>query len=395
MLKCLPNTFKKHTMAGFILVCALALMIIFPSNAYAAGGLSMSTKYPGITVKAGDNLNFSLDFDNANGGGAVALSIASMPEGWEGHFEGVGKEIDQVYLQNGNSIGSATFYVDVPVETVQGDYEIKLLAQGMGGSSTVTLNLTVNEEDLGSSTLTTQYAEQEGSSDTSFSFSTTVQNNTPSEQSYSLSANAPSSWKVNFQTTDSFTQVAAITVDPRSSQGITVNVSAPSDTEAGEYVIPISAVSGSETLTEEVTVVITGTYDVYLSTPSGRLSFDATANKKTDVTLSVTNNGNVDLQNLNLTSSLPDGWVAEFSEGTIPVLEAGATKEITAYITPSENAMSGDYAMALYVDNDDAHSSADFRVSVKTETIWGIVGLLVIAGTLCGLGYIFNKYGRR
>lgn len=137
--------------------------------------------------------------------------------------------------------------------------------------------------------------------------------------------------------------MAAITVDARSSQAMSVEVVPPDEVEAGDYTIQISAVSATETLSDELTVTITGSYEIELTTPSGLLSFDATANKKTSVTLNITNNGNVDLQNVNLTSSAPTDWVVEFSESEISVLEAGATREVTAYVTPSKDAMSGDY----------------------------------------------------
>ena len=103
----------------------------------------------------------------------------------------------------------------------------------------------------------------------------------------------------------------------------------------------------------------------------------------------------MDLQNINLTSSLPDEWTAEFSQSIIDVLEAGATVEVTMTLTPSESAMSGDYASVISVSNGDASDSVEFRVTVKTETIWGVVGILLIAAAAAGLWYVFKKYGRR
>ena len=75
--------------------------------------------------------------------------------------------------------------------------------------------------------------------------------------------------------------------------------------EKGDYTIPISAISAEDSLSQDLSVSITGTYSVSLSTPDGRLSLDAYADKETSVTLSITNNGNVDLTNLNLTSTAP------------------------------------------------------------------------------------------
>lgn len=65
------------------------------------------------------------------------------------------------------------------------------------------------------------------------------------------------------------------------------------------------------------------------------MSLDAYANQESAVQLSLTNSGNSDLTNVNLTSSAPSGWTVRFSTETIDVIEAGATVETTAYITPA------------------------------------------------------------
>ena len=132
-----------------------------------------------------------------------------------------------------------------------------------------------------------------------------------------------------------------------------------------------------------------------MSTPSGKLSFDAYANAEKSVTLSVTNNGNVDLQNLNLTSSAPSGWEVSFDESTIDLLEAGSTKEVTAHVTPGEDAMTGDYVATLTVGTEETSDSTEFRVSVKTRTSWGIIALGIIVLLVIFLARIFKKYGRR
>lgn len=383
---------RRMAAAVVVAVCLLAMQM----TALASGGLEMSTNYPGITVKAGDELDFDLDFYNGSGTGVkTALSVLSIPEGWEHHFEGNGTEISHVYVKSGETPSAAKFYVTVPAETEQGTYSITLQAEGGGMTSTLSLTLNVNEEQLGSSAFTTEYAEQEGSAGTEFSFSSTLQNNTPKEQSYSFSANAPAGWTVAFKPSGENTQVAAMDVEARGSQTMNIKVTPPNGVAAGEYKIPISAASASEKLSDELKVVITGDYQLELTTPSGLLSFDANANKETDVTIRVANNGNVDMQNINLTSAAPEGWNVEFSESSIDVLEAGAAKEVTVHVTPSEESMSGDYALQLTAKNSETTDSAEFRVTVKTETIWGIVGLLLIVAAAAGLGFVFKKYGRR
>ena len=122
---------------------------------------------------------------------------------------------------------------------------------------------------------------------------------------------------------------------------------------------------------------------------------DAYADKETSVTLSITNNGNVDLTNLNLTSTAPTNWDVSFSESTIDTLEAGATKEVTAYIKPAQDVVTGDYVTDITIKNDSASSMAEFRVSVKTPTTWGIVAVAIIVVLVAVLAGIFKKFGRR
>ena len=148
-------------------------------------------------------------------------------------------------------------------------------------------------------------------------------------------------------------------------------------------------------MNQDLSVSITGTYNVSLSTPDGRLSLDAYADKESSVTLSITNNGNVDLTNLNLTSTAPTDWDVSFSESTIDTLEAGATKEVTAYIKPAQDVITGDYVTDITIKNDSASSMAEFRVSVKTPTTWGIVAVAIIVVLVAVLAGIFKKFGRR
>lgn len=392
------NTSKSTRPLPRVLAAGLILLLILSlaPMAWAAGGLEMSTPYPGLTAKAGETLEFSLDFYNGSGAGAnVALSVTSLPDGWTGYFQGDGSQISHVYVKSGDNDGAATFRLTLPDDAAQGTYTVGLLASGGGLSSSLTLTLTVAESELGGSALSTEYAEQEGAAGTSFTFQTTIQNDTAKEQSYSFSSDAPAGWTVVFQPSGESTQVAAITVDARGSQTMDVVVTPPDGVEAGSYTIPISAISSTDTLSSELTVVITGTYALDLSTPSGLLSFDASANAQTDVTLQVSNTGNVDLQNITLSSSAPEGWTVEFSQSSIDVLEAGATQEVTAYVTPSGDAMSGDYVMTLDVSSSEASDSTEFRVTVKTQTVWGVVGILLIAAVAVGLGMVFRKYGRR
>ena len=385
---------KIYSMSAALLLLFLTVFSSFP--AFAAGGLELYTDYPGISVKAGDSQTISMNVSRSSGSSLDAdLSILSMPEGWEGYFSGNGSQISRVHVENGAE-APVTFNLEIPEDAAEGDYTVQLQAASDTGLTDVTdLVFSIQEVQYGQGSFEAEYPEQEGASGTAFSFSTTLVNNSAADQSYSLAAQAPAGWQVSFQPSGETTQVASIEVAAASSQGLTVEVTPPENVEAGEYTIPVSAISANDTLETELKVTVTGTYALDLSTPSGLLSFDAHANRESDVTLSITNNSNVDLQNITLTSSAPTDWTVTFEESSIDVLEAGATQEITAHVTPGDSAMTGDYVTTVTASCSEVSDTAEFRVSVKTDTVWGIVAVLIILALIAGVGAVFKKYGRR
>ena len=390
----------RFLMAAFAAVM-MALIMFWGSRTtvHAAGGLSLSTEYPGVTITPGETLNITLTLTNTSGSPVNAdVAIASLPDGWEGYLQGGDYEVNEVHVGTASEGTQLTLHLTVPDALEEGTYTVQVDADvNEEIYDSLTLSFEVNEVNAGAGSFTTEYPEQEGTAGTSFSFSTTLINNGLSTESYSLSSSAPSGWQVSFVPSDESTSVASIEVEPSTSQGLTVEVVPPEGVEAGEYDISCSAVSASETLTTDLKVVITGTYGISLSTPDGRLSFDSQANKDTDVTLTVTNTGNEELQNVTLTSSLPSGWEVTYDveDGIIDSIAAGSSAQVVATVTPSSEAITGDYVATFTAETDEATSSAEFRVSVKTSTLWGFVAVLIILCVAAGLVYVFRKYGRR
>ena len=390
---------RRSAWACTLILAVLLMLLMGARRTYGAGGLELNTDYPGISVKPGDTLSIGLTLENATGTGLDAdVSITSLPEGWEAYLQGGSYEVSRVHVNSGGEGTNLTLHVTVPGELTEGTYQAVVQASaGEGISDTLPITFEVSQVNAGKGSFTSEYPEQEGPSGTSFSFSTTLINNGLKNQSYSLSSNAPAGWNVSFTPSGESTTVAGIEVEPSQSQGLTVDVKPPEGIEAGEYAISCSAVSADETLSTDLTVVITGTYGITVSTPDGRLSFDAHANQTSDLTLNVTNTGNVDLTNVSLTSSLPPGWTSTFEleDNTIESIPAGSTTQVIVHVTPDADAITGDYAASFTASCEETSASADFRVSVKTSTVWGIVAIVIILCTVGGVGYVFRKYGRR
>lgn len=358
--------------------------------------VELSTPYPAMTVNAGDSLTLELALDNYSGASQTfALSVDECPEGWTTSLEASGRRVSRVHVRNGEVIEDVSLEVEVPLDTAEGEYSIVLGAEGEGYSDALEISLTVSAEELGQSSFEVEYPSQEGDSSTDFTFSATLINNTLNDQSYALSASAPTGWSVSFLPSGETTKVAALDLEARTTQGVDIEVTPPENVEAGTYEIPCTATTVSEKMSFTLSVTITGTYGLTLSTPSGLLSTDAVANQETAVQILLTNTGNTDLTNISLTSSTPDGWSVRYATEVVDLIEAGASVETTAYITPAESSISGDYATVLSATQSNASDTVELRITVKTETTWGIVGVAVIVVLLVIVALIMRKYGRR
>lgn len=382
----------------FTAMFCLCAARVFPAR--ADGGLELHTGYPGMAVEPGDSLSLTVDVDNLTGAALEAdVSVTSMPDGWDGYLQGGSYEISRIYVPAGEGSATMNLHLTVPGELEEGSYTVRIHAKAVDSEAADDLEFRFSaaSQEAGRGTFTSEYPMQEGASGTTFSFSTTLINNSLKPQTYNLSSNAPTGWTVSFLPSDGSTAVAAIDVEAGASQAVTVSVEPPESVESGEYQIPISAVSSSETLSTDLSVTITGTYGIELSTPDGRLSFDANAGRESDVTLYITNTGNVDLENVSLNSSAPSGWTVTYNldDNIIESLPAGSTSEVVASVKPGNDAITGDYVTSFSVSSEESSDTLEFRVSVKTSTMWGVVAIALVVVVALGVTFVFNKFGRR
>ncbi len=398
MLQGETKLFKTRTIRA-MMMWTLAFVLIasplFAGTARADGGLNLSTPYPGVTVSPGEDITFALSIENESATPQnVALSVDTLPEGWKAYFEGDGNPVSRVYAKDGETV-NVNFVIIAPDSTSENN-SIVVKAEGENGAvDTLQLDVTINEEEFTKGKLTAPYQEQQGSSTTIFDYSISLTNGSSKAQSYSLSAVAPKGWQVSFYTSDGL-QIASLNIEGNRSQTITVKADAPVDVVAGTYSIPVSAVSAKETLGVDLTAVITGTYAMTLSTPTGLISVDAYAGKTSTVTLTVNNTGTADLNNIALTAtSVPTDWSVDFDTKEIATLAAGQSVQVNANIKAASDAINGDYVVSINAQTSEASSKLDMRVAVKTSTVWGIVGVVIVAAVVAALVFIFKKYGRR
>lgn len=381
-----------HVLVTALVLAALVLAML-PMSAFAAGGLTMSTVYTGMTVKAGAAVSYPLTFTNTAAGESVDLSVYGKPsDSWTTYFYGNNTYVDSIFVENGTLSGAVTFNVVVPSDTPDGTYEIVIRAKGATKSSDLKLKLKVEAVELGESVLDVVNTKQDGTASDTFSFTAEIRNNTGKEVTYNMrSWDVPSNWSVYFKENGVVT--STVTVPAGSSSTVTIEVYPAAAAAADTYTFKVAA---GELEPQQLSVAITGSYSLEITTPDGLLSFDAYANKETEFSLVVKNTGNAPLNNITLNTTGPSGWVISYSQSTIATLAAGESVEITAKLLPSENALAGDYAISIDARaGADAKATVALRTTVKTETVWGIAGVLLIVAALVGLWFVFRKFGRR
>ena len=365
------NCGKTAARAAFTIALAL-LLALMPfvgfGSAKADGGLTLSTTYPGVTISPGQDVTFDLTVKNDGPiPQNVALSVPTLPGGWTAYFEGNGKPVSRVYVDNtaGANTAKVSLVVDVPEDASEQTQSLVATAKGDNGAvSNLQMDVTISKQEFTQGTLTAQYQALEGSSSSNFSFSMTLKNNSSDQQSYSLTSGAPDGWQTKFTTSDG-QQIASLNVDGGRTQTITVGITPPEDVTAGDYTIPVAAISSSETLEMDFKVAITGTYSMTLSTPTGLLSTDAVAGQSSAVTLTIQNTGTADLNDISLTAkSVPSKWTVAFDKSQIDTLAAGQSTQVTATIKTADDAITGDYAVSMTAKAKQAAGQADFRVTV-------------------------------
>ena len=184
-------------------------------------------------------------------------------------------------------------------------------------------------------------------------------------------------------------------VKPGSTASITATAEAPEGTAAGTYKLTVTAAGGGETTSIDLSVVITGSYTVAVSTPNQVLSTNANAGSPTDFVIRVTNSGTAPITQVTPSGSAPTGWTVKFTPEVQASVDPGAFQDFTATITPTSDAITGDYNVVMTAKAAEASGNVTIRVKVETPAFWWIAGLLLIVAVFAGLYWVFRTYGRR
>ncbi|WP_223154602.1 COG1470 family protein [Aestuariibaculum sediminum] len=226
-----------------------------------------------------------------------------------------------------------------------------------------------------------------------FRYTTTLQNNTSEDQVYQLTTKVPEGWRGIFKTKGK--QVTSIKVDHGKREIINLELFPSYEAKPDKYKVSVIAKSLKESLTLNLEAVVSGSYELKISTPSGRLSEKITEGDQEEILLTIKNTGSLNLNDIELNSKTPPKWSAVFKPSKIDRLSPGETKNITAILTVPDKTIAGDYMSTFTAKNANSKDEATFRISVVTSLASGVLGALIILTAIIVVYILIRKFGRR
>ncbi len=110
----------------------------------------------------------------------------------------------------------------------------------------------------------------------------------------------------------------------------------------------------------------------------------------------VRNTGTAPARAIEMSASEPAGWTVAFDPQLIGEIPAGEQVEVTAQIRPGDKALNGDYIVTVRAKPEGSTTkSAEFRITVLTSTLWGVVGVALIAVAVGVVALAVLRFGRR
>ena len=395
----------------FIPAVLLIFCIGFPAVCISAENMdvnkperlvTMAAEYPGVEVPLEENVSMDIIFHNRGRSDEnVLVWVSDIPEGWDAEIKTYKYSVTGIHVPSGED-KTLTFEADPGKEIAPGVYNFLIEAKTRDDKFQMSENVKVTvkakeeaeKEDKGVK-LTTSYPVLRGPSDGKFEFSIEVDSKLDKDAVFDLYAKGPEGWEVNFKPAYETKFISSIRLKANQNTTVAVEVKPAMMAQAGEYPIEVRVSSGDAKGEAKLMVVLTGTYDLEVGTPTGLLSLDAKQGAPANMSFYIKNSGSAANHDIRFTSFKPENWKVEFNPESIDVIEPGDLKQIEVTFTPYEEALVGDYSVTTRIEGEKESENLEFRVTVKASSAWAWIGIVIIVLVVAGLTALFNKLGRR
>lgn len=364
-----------------------------PSPGVELPPLLLATDYPSRVIGIEETASLDLTLRTGTEAQVARLSLEDLPENWTATFRGGGQVVRSVFVSP-DAEATVDLRVEPPADVAPGDYAFTVIAESDVAESELPIELTVQERVPANLSLTVELPTVRGQPDTTFSYSASLVNEGGEDLTVDLSADAPPGLLITFQSGGQ--EVTTLPLAADETERITIQADPLSELPVGTHTFTVFARGESAETTLDLAAEVVGRPTLTLTTPDGRLSGNAEAGTATTYSLLVQNNGSATARNIEMTNTAPNDWEVSFEPAEITELPPGAQQEVTASVQPPDNAIAGDYVVTFRARPEDAGTeSIEYRVTVRTSTLWGVAGVGLIAIAVLAVGVAVSRFGRR
>ena len=370
-----------------------------------ARGISLAPEFTSLILPKDEKAVMELVVMNMGRRGEnINLTVTSIPEGWKAWIKTFSFAVTGIHLKSDSS-KILKFRAEPGPDMKPGKYRFNIEAKTEDGKIRSSNHVTITvkgEKEVRKETegvhIITSYPVLRGPTGSKFEFSLQVESRLDEDAMFNLSFQGPDDWDIKFKPSNYETQfISSLLLNAQSSKALSVLVKPHPWAKPGEYPITIKVSSPSSQDEATLTVALTGTYDLNVSMANELLSLSALQGKESNLSLYVKNNGSAIINNVQCVSLKPENWKVEFRPENIEVLAPDEMKQIEVSITPSEQALVGDYSVGLNVGAEagSIKKNIELRVTVKASSAWAWTGIGIIILVMAGLAFLFIRLGRR
>ena len=364
-----------------------------PSAANLAPSLTLYTDFPSQVSGIAETVSINLTLKITGPAQIVTLQMKDVPAGWTATFRGGGRIINSAYVIPDKD-ASVELRLEPGTAVKAGKYSFTAAASGAGLSATLPLELTVTEKAPAKLTLTTDLPTLLGTPSTVFSWNLTLSNEGDDDLTVNLSADSLGVFAVKYNYNGQ--DVTTLPVAAKASKSLNISASPINDLQAGTYPVSVKVQGGTAQATLALTAEVTGQSSLSLTTPDGLLSGSITSGTATPIKITVKNTGTAPASKITLSADTPTSWTATFNPASIAELAANQQIDVTVNVTPADKAVAGDYQLTLHASPANGGAkSVDYRVTLVVSTLWGVVGIALIALAVGVVLLAVIRFGRR
>ena len=235
----------------------LLLSVMFASIAEAQQAdpsVRLTTPYPALLVEPGSDVKLDLNA-SAPQPERVDLAIDGLPDGWKATLRGGGFVISGL-TASPDPPGKAQLELAVPPTAVPGSYPVGVIESAPQGTSRLDLTVTVASQVDSGIALTADFPSLNGGPTDTFSYTLTLTNNTPAQQTFNFTGSGPEGWTVTASPAAE-SRANTVTVDGGGTSQIKVSATPPANIASGKYQIEVD-VTGANGATGKISLGAAG-----------------------------------------------------------------------------------------------------------------------------------------